>query len=407
MKLPFNYIEALYRRNNYGQPCVWCAIPISLNRYTIYHGILGKTISTIEISTHRKAIDEITSKYKAKHKEGYKYLNEIKDNVSLPVEEMLLSYLETYLPINRTSADGNELAMLAKTFDNENNKLFKKVPVYYGQWKINGLRCFVSAYKEEGLFGAIRLKFQSREGVIWNSLNVLEHYLLSVIPDYFLNKMVEEHYILDGELYLPGYDINEINHFVKTAGCTQNKQLQFWCYDLAIEDTTANERKNLLFNNFANRRAKFLNKEEHLNNREKFLILPSYSIATEAEAVKYRDNFIDNGFEGLIMRNPDEEYQFGKRNSAMIKFKKATDGKFQIVDIKPEGVKRPDIPLIVCKNDINDAEFECRVGGTFDYQRSVLKEKEKYIGKYMNIEYGERSGVNKVPFHIKRTEIII
>ena len=91
----------------------------------------------------------------------------------------------------------------------------------------------------------------------------------------------------------------------------------------------------------------------------------------------------------------------------MIKFKKSTDGKFQIVDIKPEGVKRPDIPLIICKNDINDAEFECRVGGTFDYQRSVLKEKDKYIGKYMNIEYGERSGVNKVPFHIKRTEIII
>lgn len=407
MKLPFNYIEALYRRNNYGQPCVWCAVPISLNRYYVYHGILGKTISTIEISTHRKATDEIASKYKAKHKEGYKYLNEIKDNVSLPVEEMLLSYLETYLPYNRTSGAGDELAMLAKTFDNENNKLFKKVPVYYGQWKINGLRCFISAYKEEGLFGNIRLKFTSREGVVWNSLNVLEHYLLYIIPDYFIDKMIEEHYILDGEIYLPGYDVNDINHFVKDANCSQNKQLQFWCYDLAIEDTTANERRNILLNNFRSKKVSFNNKEEHLNNREKFLILPSYSVTSETEAVAYRDAFIDKGFEGLILRKPDEEYQFGKRNSAMIKFKKSTDGKFQIVDIKPEGIKRPDIPLIICKNDINDAEFECRVNGTFDYQRSVLKEKDKYIGKYMNIEYGERSGVNKVPFHIKRTEIII
>lgn len=407
MKFPFNYIDALYRKNNHGQPCVWMAVPINNNQYQIYHGIVGKTITSTVIATHRKAKDEIASKFTAKRKEGYKYLYELKDNVTLPVEGELLSYLNTYLLDYRTTLDGSVLPMLAKVFDNENNKMFKKVPIYYGQWKINGLRCFISAYKETGMFGETRLRFQSREGNYWNSLRTLEYYLISVIPDYFLNKMIEENYILDGELYLPGYTVNEINHFVKDPNCIQNKQLQYWCYDLAIQDTTANERKNILLNSFMSRKANIRYKEDHLNNKEKFLILPTYQIATEGKAFMYRNAFIENGFEGLILRNPNEEYQFGKRNSAMIKYKKSTDGKFKIVDIKPEGIKRPDIPLFVCKNDINDAEFECHIGGTFEYQKSMLKDKDRYIGKYMYVEYGERSGVNQLPFHIKHTSIIL
>ena len=156
MLFPFNYLTALYRKNNHGQPCVWFAESTGLNTYRIFHGIIGKTIKNTEVVTHRKAIDEIKSKFIAKQKEGYKYLNEVKDNVSLPVEGELLSYLTAYLPDYRTTVDGNVLAMLAKAYDNTNNKLFKKVSCYYGQWKINGLRCFVSAYKGEGIFSEPR-----------------------------------------------------------------------------------------------------------------------------------------------------------------------------------------------------------------------------------------------------------
>ena len=324
----------------------------------------------------------------------------------MPVEGELLQYLNSYLPDYRTTIDGSVLPMLAKAFDNTNNKLFKNVSMYYGQYKINGLRCFISAYQTNGIFSETRLQFQSREGTYWTSLKTLEHYLLNVIPDYFLNKMIDEHYILDGELYLPGYSVNEINHFVKDPSCPQNAQLQYWCYDLAVADTNANERKDILLNQLGQHKLAFDNSVQHLNNKNKFIILPSYAITSEELAIKYRNLFIDNGFEGLILRNPNEEYQFGKRNSSMIKFKKSTDGKFIIVDVKPEGVKRPDIPLFVCKNDINDAEFEVHCGGSLDYQRILLKMKHELIGKTMVVEYGERSGVNSVPMHIKHTYII-
>ena len=74
----------------------------------------------------KEKADEIKSKINAKRKEGYKFLNEIKDNVDLPVEGELLQYLNSYLPDYRTTIDGSVLPMLAKAFDNTNNKLFKK-----------------------------------------------------------------------------------------------------------------------------------------------------------------------------------------------------------------------------------------------------------------------------------------
>ena len=74
--------------------------------------------------------------------------------------------------------------------------------------------------------------------------------------------------------------------------------------------------------------------------------------------------------------------------------------KVEITGIKTTNIK-------VLKNDINDSEFEVHVGGSFEYQAMILSDKQSYIGKYMYVEYGERSGVNQLPFHVKHTSIIL
>lgn len=400
-----DYIQALYRKDNNGKPCFWYAIANGTNTYIIYHGLVnGSTMSTV-VHTHRLAVDEIQSKIKEKRKKGYRYLSELKDNVSLPVEGELYNYLVTYLPDNRRSENDYLLPMLAKAYDNENNKLFKKVSYYSGQWKINGLRGSATIYEDtNGLFTERRIRFISREGTVWTTLKTLEQYLLATIPANFQDYMIEAGVSLDGEVYLPGYNVNEINHFVKNANAPENKLLQFWCYDLIVEDCIQHERNDTIFNCLYGNYIDINSKEEHLNNKQQFVVLPSYDIVSDRQAVYYRDRFIDLGFEGLIMRNPHEEYQFGKRNSAMIKYKRHTDGKFMIIDVKPEGIKRPDIPLFICKNDINDAEFEVHLSGTIEYQKSQFTKDN--IGKFMFIEYGERSGVNEVPFHVKNVMLI-
>lgn len=405
-----NEYKPLYRRNNLGRPCFWeakASCSPTQNIIIVSHGIVGKAIQVEEIHVARNPKDEVESRYKQKRKQGYKFLDEIKDdNWSTPVkEDALLIYLETYLPYDRTTADGTLLPMLAKTFNNTNNKIFNKTPIRIGQYKINGLRCVISAKRNNtDMFKPITLRFQSREGTYWNSLSNLEDYLLTVIPNKFLNKMIDEDWELDGELYLPGYKVNEINHFVKDPKCKENKFIQYWCYDGIIDDTPQYRRLDILGQVFENKTYEFTSLNDHLNNKERFIYINNYTIENEDDAVKYRNLFIDLGFEGLILRDPDKEYQIGKRNFSMIKFKDVMEGSFKIIDIYPEGISR-NIPLFLCKNDINDETFEVHINGTLKDQEKYLYSKDKFIGKTLYITFGERSGVSRVPFHVKTVRL--
>ena len=274
-----NEYKPLYRRNNLGSPCFWEARvsgSSTQNIIIVSHGIVGKAIQVEEIHVARNPKDEVESRYKQKRKQGYKFLDEIKDdNWSTPVkEDALLTYLETYLPYDRTTADGTLLPMLAKTFNNTNNKIFNKTPIRIGQYKINGLRCIISAKRNNtDMFKPITLRFQSREGTYWNSLSNLEDYLLTVIPNEFLNKMIDEDWELDGELYLPGYKVNEINHFVKDPKCKENKFIQYWCYDAIIDDTLQYRRLDILGQVFENKTYEFTSLNNHLNNKERFIYI--------------------------------------------------------------------------------------------------------------------------------------
>lgn len=404
----------LYRKNNNEVPTRWRA-GITDNGLIIEveYGIVGKA-SRFEAYkvTQKNATAELESRYRDKRKTGYMSIEDIKDDGDIsrsPVEDgdinNLYQYLAAYLPKYRTNENnGGLLPMLAKSYT---GKVWDKVPVMIGQYKINGLRCFISAeYNNGDMFKPIKLRFQSREGIYWSTLSNLEEYLLTVLPEDLITAMIEEQWSLDGEIYLPGYTVNQINHFVKDANCVENKALQFWCYDLAVPEMSQSNRLVLIDKYLDNRITNFHDYKEHLNNDKRLIRLPSIFITNDNEALKYRDEFIGLGFEGLILRNPSADYQYGRRRVGyMEKFKSATDGKFLIVDIYKE--PKRELPIILCQNDVNTAKFETRLSATHEYQQMILRDKHLYIGKHLFVEFGERSGVEKVPFHIKKTQIIL
>ena len=288
--------------------------------------------------------------------------------------------------------------MLAKTY---NGNVWKKVSCMYGQYKINGLRCIITAYTQNDMFKPIRLRFQSREGIIWNTLENLSDYLLSIIPANIIRDMIDGYVALDGEIYLPGYTINQINHFVKDANCVENKLLQFWCYDIMMEGDQSSRND---YRYGIKSPTSFYNIENHYGNIERFIVLPSRYINNDNEAIETRNHYINIGFEGLILRNPDMDYQYGRRRANyMEKFKDAAEGDFIILDIYKE--KKRDLPILLCKNDINDEKFETRLSVSHIVQQEVLFDSQSYIGRTVHIEYGERSGIARVPFHIKTVVI--
>lgn len=399
-------MNKLYRRNNNGAPTVWWAeLDSGTNSITVFYGLVrGNIRKEVYAVTQKDGQKELESRYNDKIKQGYKYLVEICDmNDRPPVEDEnsleLFNFLNTYLPKDLSNGNSNLLLpMLAKTY---NGNVWKKVSCMYGQYKINGLRCIITAYTQNDMFKPIRLRFQSREGIIWNTLENLSDYLLSIIPANIIRDMIDGYVALDGEIYLPGYTINRINHFVKDANCVENKLLQFWCYDIMMEGNQAHRN---MYRYHIKKPTSFNSIKEHYNNKERLIILHNKYITNDNEAIDARNHFINLGFEGLILRNAKTDYQYGRRRANyMEKFKDAAEGDFIILDIYKE--KKRDLPILLCKNDINNEKFETRLSVSHIVQQEVLFDSQSYIGRTVHIEYGERSGVARVPLHIKTVVI--
>lgn len=399
-------MNKLYRRNNNGMPTVWWAsFNSDTNSIAVFYGLVrGNIRKEVYTVTQKDGNKELESRYNEKIKQGYQYLNEICDMQDRPpVEDEnsldLFNFLNTYLPKDLSNGNSNLLLpMLAKTY---NGNVWKKVSCMYGQYKINGLRCIITAYTQNDMFKPIRLRFQSREGIIWNTLENLSDYLLSIIPANIIRDMIDGYVALDGEIYLPGYTINQINHFVKDANCVENKLLQFWCYDIMME---GNQTHRNMYRYHIKKPTSFNSIKEHYNNKERLIILHNKYITNDNEAIDARNHFINLGFEGLILRNAKNDYQYGRRRANyMEKFKDAAEGDFIILDIYKE--KKRDLPILLCKNDINNEKFETRLSVSHIVQQEVLFDSQSYIGRTVHIEYGERSGVARVPFHIKTVVI--
>lgn len=396
----------LYKRNAQGKPLVWSAEECD-GTINVKYGLVGRNQHTESITVTSKKANELQSRVNAKRKEGYKELSELKDNNSSilinPLND-LYNYLNTYLPKYSTTSEGFVLPMLAKVL--EDNKPFDKYGIFLGQYKINGLRCIIGAKSSMDMFNNITLTYHSRTGEDWtNKMSWMDDIIIQKLDKQLIDAMIEEGVCLDGELYLPGYSVNDINSFVKNSTLKQHYLLQYWCYDLCYDNMTATHRMNMK-RKWCDRAywVDIKSKEDHLNNKNQFVLLSNNFINNYDEAITSRDKFINYGFEGLILRNPNTEYQFGKRNQAMFKFKKRDDGKFIIVDIKSEN-KRKNLPLFVLRNDINEELFECSINKSQDVQREILINKEKYVGKYMFVEYFERSGIAQVPFHARGVNI--
>ncbi len=394
----------LYKRNAKGDPILW-QIEKANDGYKVSYGAVCGHIHEEIINGKLVKANEIESRIKAKRKEGYKELSELKDSGPIEIKDniALVNYLYTYLPKNNTTDEGFVLPMLAKVL--KDNKPFDKRS-YLGQYKINGVRCIVGAIKTNDMFNPIRLTYRSREGTDWTpKLTWMDEVILPAIKDDLLDAMLEEGACLDGELYIPGYKVNDINSFVKNEKLPQHFLLQYWCYDIAIDNMSYEARRKFKMDNISRLCYTFDTYEQHLNNKSKLILLPDVVISDINDATRFRDKFIGLGFEGLIIRDVNSAYQFGSRNLAMLKYKRIDDAKFKIVDVVPEGV-RTTLCKLVLKNDINDELFECTVNFDHSRQEYILKNKEKYIGKYATVEFRERSGKLDVPFHAKAVDII-
>lgn len=278
-----------------------------------------------ETSDYQQAILEAQSKYKKKIDSGY--------------STTLTNNSSFFSP------------MLAFEFEKYKHLCFT-VPTFI-QPKLDGIRCYLN-----------NAQLTTRTG---KSIISCKHLELS-------------YYGLDGELYNHSLkdNFNEIISLVRKTNLTNldleksKNNIEFWIYDYPLYS-------NLVFSDR-------FKKLKELSLPDGFKLVPTYQIENETELNVYHNNFIENGYEGSIIRLDIGGYE-NSRSKQLLKLKNWKEEDFEIVDILEGRGNRKGCANIITIKINSDILCNITVTGTEDYMKQVWEERNKIIGKLASVKF--------------------
>ena len=203
--------------------------------------------------------------------------------------------------------------------------------------------------------------------------------------------------VLDGELYTNEYNFQEIVGTVKkktltAADAVKHGHIQLHVYDIVMEDMGFEDRFKTLvqvFDRFKDRIGSVLQ-------------LCKTEVAADAAAVKKKhDEYVEEGYEGIMLRNKDGLYKVGGRSVDLQKFKMFLDDEYEIVGFyEGEGSEKGCV-LWRCKTP-EGRVFGCRPHGTQEERRELFKHGSEYVGKKLTVRYQELTddGIPRFPVGI-------
>lgn len=262
--------------------------------------------------------------------------------------------------------------MLADKFDNKKTKL---PSLTYTQPKLDGIRAIVTL---DGIFSRT-----------WKPIVSVPHIHSTLMP------LLEMGYIFDGELYNHNlkHDFNKIISLTRKTKPTdldlaESEQLvQFWCFDLIARNQ-----------NFSDRYSQIESLLTKFNSS--IIITPTTEIKSKDELDSIYGLYLENGYEGQMIRF-DAEYEH-RRSKFLLKRKEFIDEEFKIIDILPgEGNWSSYAKKIICTTK-DDKIFTGTLKGNFEFAKSVLDDKDKYIGGEATVRYQNLSpdGIPRFPVTI-------
>jgi DNA ligase-1 len=399
--------ETLYARNSNGKINQWKISAEDDGTIIISEGIIGGAMTSSmrqskgknigkmnETTPYQQAYKDAQSRWENKKKKGYKDLESL--GITPPVPADLATFesmIDAILPKNRTDANDLSKPMKAQPYFDDKGNVRIKFPCI-GQPKLNGFRVIarLETVKEgDGMFAqdVIKPTFRSKEGLRYTVLEHIEEEVERAITSIanMLQKPLED-IALDGEIYCHGMKLQDISSAVKKRNPNTNK-LYFCVFDLAIDGFRQNQR------------LKAISVQPH-SDYKYIRFLEGREIRDDAHAQKETNDWIKEGYEGGIFRDPKAVYQFGSRPKTMVKLKRTEDEDFRIVDIIG-GENTPDVAVFVCVTKDNKP-FKVNSQGTLEQRKEFLSNKRNYLGKLLQLKFYEYTN-EKIPFHIK--EVVV
>lgn len=270
------------------------------------------------------------------------------------------------------------MPMLAQSHDKHGHKI--KYPAYV-QPKLDGIRCFVHVDGE-----SVTLK--SRTGKEFKSLGHIADAVRELVS--VMGKSVGS-FILDGELYNHRFkeDFQGLVSAIKRDKPSETTHMvQFHCYDYVAEGRDFEDRIQELYH-----------MDQWLSEVTTIQIVQTFPVDNLDEVVGQNSLWLEDGYEGSMIRNSKGGYQPNRRSPDLQKYKSFMDAEFEIVGAVENKGKMEGQCTFTCVTK-DGAEFGCKPMGDESQREQYWIDFQagKLTGKMLTVKFFEwTTSENPVP----------
>ena len=319
------------------------------------------------------------------------------------------------------SDTGPFLPMLAQTFDpatadlaaGTKKKKVIKFPCYV-QPKLDGLRCVSYATRTANDASIV---LQSRTGAFFTGL---PHIAAALRPYLSQHPSV----VIDGELYTDQMPFEELAGLIKKKKITESdvarlKKVKYHVYDIydhAQHDMPYSERMDVLAsavrrcgcvaNDTLTASGRMLRSAAATTTvvatedaAAVVVLVRTEKVAVLSEFRQLFAEFVEAGYEGIMLRNAAGVYRANYRSNDLQKYKEFLEDEYRIIDFTQGEGRDAGAVIWVCET-ADGKEFSVRPRGTMEQRRDWFNDGASYIGKNLTVVYQELTEEGKPRFPV-------
>ena len=269
------------------------------------------------------------------------------------------------------------LPMLAHSFTKRKHNINYPAIV---QRKFDGVRCLARLNSD----GTVTL--MSRKGKEFAHLNHIK-------TDVAANNS-NTNLVIDGELYSDSLTFQELVGLVKRVTLKPGNDEQMLEVSLRVYDCVE-------LNNEADFTSRYETITEVTTGAEYLSLVENVRVSTESEIHAAQARFVEEGYEGAMVRNLTGAYAIGKRSANLQKVKTFLDGEYPIIGYTDGTGGETGCVIWECQTP-DGQTFRVRPRGTQEDRRVLFQNGSDYIGQQLTVRYQELTddGVPRFPVGI-------
>lgn len=371
-------LASLYKRDSKGKIRVW-SVTTDGPAICVSHGVLDGKIQIKTTYAEPKNVGKAnatTAEEQAVLEAQAKWLHQVN--------------IEDYAP--QVDLAGRQIRpMLALDYHKDAHRLDWDKTV--AQPKLDGFR-MLAGRRHKYVYDQFTTMTRKGELLEVDHLDVILKLLFKTVNDI----SPEPCLALDGELYLHGLPLNTISSYAKRYQKGKTEQLCYYVFDLVIPNMPFRGRAAIL------KRA-FNRLHERHRRLDRQLVLVEHQFVTPETLKEYMDMCLFDGYEGVMLRNVDSEYELDKRSAGLIKYKHFYDDEFKIVSAWKD---KDGCIMFTCTTQkgrqlacgtipAESQEFDCTPKMPKAERKHMMFNAQDYVGKYLTVKYQQLTYPRQVP----------